>query len=284
MADITAAHYFAGVIGVSVLRRWYVDGDHNDARVAELRDMLDRLDDFPFSLRLNPVERDVSAGYAEWSASYDGPNPLIETEEQVVMPLLESLAGPGVRALDAACGTGRHAATLDRHGCETTGVDSSVEMLEVARAKVPNARFEVGDLESLPFADAEFDLITISLALCHLADPSRAVAELSRVLRPGGTLVIADPHPSGELLGGQAFYGGIVPGKPMTWVRNHYHGASTWLRAFRDSGLDVSNCDEVPFAEAQITSAPASFVFPEATALAMADLPSLWLWQLRKPG
>src|SRR5687767_7822584 len=103
MADIRADHYFVGVIGLSVLRRWYVDGEHNEARMAELRDVLDRRDDFPFALRLNPIEKTLSEGYAEWSSSYDAPNPLIEVEEPIVLPILERLAGPGVRALDAAC-------------------------------------------------------------------------------------------------------------------------------------------------------------------------------------
>jgi len=283
MADILAAHYFAGVIGLSVLRRWYVDGDRNEVRLAELRDLLDRCDEFPHSLKLNPIERDLSNGYAEWSSTYDGPNPLIETENPVVFPLLERLAGAGVTALDAACGTGRHAATLASLGCDTTGVDASAEMLAVAREKVPGARFEHGDVESLPFVDAVFDVAIISLALCHLADPSRAVAELGRVLRPGGALVITDPHPVGELLGGQAFYGGISPGKPMTWVRNHYHSAATWLRAVRAAGLEVTGCEEVPFGESQIAAAPASLVYAEATRDAMIGLPSLWVWHLTKP-
>jgi ubiquinone/menaquinone biosynthesis C-methylase UbiE len=156
-------------------------------------------------------------------------------------------------------------------------------MLAVARAKVRSAEFHVADVESLPFADAEFGLAVISLALCHLADPTTAVVELGRVLRPGGSLVITDPHPAGELLGGQAFYGGIAPGRPMTWVRNHYHGASTWLRAFRHAGLTVTECHEVPFTDEQIAASPASLVYPEAAVGAMAGLPSVWVWHVTKP-
>ena len=165
----------------------------------------------------------MPAGYAEWAEMYDGPNPLIETEELVVRPILERVAEPGVQALDAACGTGRHAAYLHDRGCTVTGVDQSLEMLAVARNKLPEVHFEQGDIEQLAFADGSFDLVVIALALCHLADPTAAVAELARVLRPGGTLVIADPHPAAGVVGGQAFYGSIVPGRPMTWVRNHYH-------------------------------------------------------------
>ena len=59
--------------------------------------------------------------------------------------------------------------------------------------------------------------------------------------------MITDPHPTAGIVGGQAFYGGIVPGRPMTWMRNHYHAASTWLRAFRTAGLLVEDCIEPPW-------------------------------------
>jgi len=282
MGSITADQYFAGVIGLSLLRNWYVDADANEARMAELSTVLARRDEFPVKFRLDAQERALPAGYAEWAEMYDGPNPLIETEELVVRPILERVAEPGVQALDAACGTGRHAAYLHDRGCTVTGVDQSLEMLAVARNKLPEVHFEQGDIEQLAFADGSFDLAVIALALCHLADPTAAVAELARVLRPGGTLVIADPHPAAGVVGGQAFYGSIVPGRPMTWVRNHYHQASTWLRAFRAAGLQVDDCIEPPMGAAQIASSPASRVFPDATRIAVEDLPGLWVWELRR--
>ena len=282
MGSITADQYFAGVIGLSLLRNWYVDADANEARMTELSAVFAGRAEFPYSLRLDPQERALLAGYAEWAEVYDGPNPLIEAEELVVRPLLDRLAQPDLRALDAACGTGRHAAYLRDLGCTVTGVDQSREMLTVARSKVSDVRFDQGDIEQLPFADASFDLVVISLALTHLADPTPAIQELARVLRPGGSLVIADPHAAAGLVGGQAFYGGIVPGRPMAWVRNHYHSASTWLRAFRTAGLLVEDCIEPPMGRAQIESSPASLVFPDATRTAVEGLPGLWVWELRR--
>lgn len=284
MADITAGHYFAGTIGLALIRHWYHDGDHNDARMEELRQLFDRLEEFPNSLALNPAERDLLEGYAEWSGTYDGPNPLIEGEEPLVRPILDELMTTGCRALDAACGTGRHAAYLAGRGCVVTGVDQSAEMLGAARVNVPTGTFDVGDVEALRYDDGSFDLATISLALCHLADPTTAISELGRVLAPGGSLVITDPHPMGSgIAGGQAFYGGIVPGQPMTWVRNHYHLASTWLRAFTAAGLTVTECIEAPFSEPQLAATPAMAFYPDAARSAMEGLPNLWVWVVGKP-
>ncbi len=281
MGTVTADHYLAGVVGFGLLRNWYLDAETNAQRIAELAEVLARVDEFPYSLVLDPVERDLRTGYDEWSGIYDGPNPMIETEERVAHPILRDLAQPGMKALDAACGTGRQAALLYELGCSTVGLDQSESMVAVARSKLPDVRFEVGDLEHLPFDDDEFDLAVVSLALCHLADPGAAVAELARVVRPGGVLMITDPHPFGAILGGQAFYGGMSPSRPMTWVRNNPHDASTWLRSFRSARLSVEECIEEPFSDEQISSSPADLVFPAAARAAMTGLASVWVWVLR---
>jgi ubiquinone/menaquinone biosynthesis C-methylase UbiE len=281
MSGITVEQYAAGVLGVALVRHWYQDAAANEDRLRELREVLDHADEFPWNLALDPQERNLLDGYAEWSKVYDGPNPLIETEEAVARPVLRRLAAGSPRSLDAACGTGRHAAFLDSLGCDVVGIDQSAPMLEVARAKLPNVRFELGSVDDMPFADEEFEIAVVSLALCHLHDPTAALGELARVVRRGGTVVVTDPHPSSELVGGQAFYGGIVEGRPTRWVRNHYHSASTWLRAFRTAGLAVENCSEVPFGEEQIDSFPISMFYPDATRAALRGLSSLWLWELR---
>lgn len=281
MSPITVEQYAVGVLGFSLIRNWYVDGATNADRVREMRDVLDNAAAFPWNIALDPQEQDLIEGYAQWSRIYDGPNPLIPTEEAVVRPVLRRLATNSSTALDAACGTGRHAAFLDSLGCEVVGLDQSDEMLEIARTKLPDRRFELGSIEEMPFGDDEFDLAVVSLALCHLADPTAALAELSRVVRPTGTVVVTDPHPSSGLVGGQAFYGGIVEGQPMKWVRNHYHTASTWLRAFAAADLAVVDCVEQPFSDDQIASFPISTLFPDASHAALSGLASVWMWELR---
>jgi len=280
MSRITVEQHTVGVLGFSLIRNWYKDADDNEDRVREMRQVLDHADQFPWNIELDPREQDLIGGYAEWSRFYDGPNPFIKAESAVSEPVLRRLAADSVKVLDAACGTGRHAAFLDPLGCEVVGIDQSREMLDVARAKLPGVRFELGSLEHLPFDDDEFDLAVVSLALCHLDDPATALTELARVVRAGGHVVVTDPHPSGEIVGGQAFYGGIVDGQPMNWVRNRYHSASTWLRSFNVAGLTVEDCLEVPFSDDQIASFPVSIFYPDAAHAALSELPSLWLWEL----
>jgi demethylmenaquinone methyltransferase/2-methoxy-6-polyprenyl-1,4-benzoquinol methylase len=110
------------------------------------------------------------------------------------------LAGirPGELALDVCCGTGDVAFALAAAGATVTGFDFSEPMLAVARnrarAVAPGASpvFQQGDALNLPFADASFDVVTISYGLRNLADFDRGVRELARVLRPGGRLLVLD--------------------------------------------------------------------------------------------
>ncbi len=281
-ADICAGHFFAGTIGIAIARGWYEPGNDNKARMAELRSILDSLDEFPNSIDLRPTERTPFDGYGEWAATYDTANPMINAESQVVTPMLRQLVRPGCVALDAGCGTGRHAEMLTSIGCVTIGVDQSTAMLDIARSKVPNAQFLEGRFESLPLDDTSVDIAVASLGLCHLPDPEPGVVELARVLRPDGTIVISDPHPTGGLTGGQAFYGGLRPGETMPFVRNHHHLTSTWLRAFRVAELEVVECIEIPMDDDLIKANPTSVFFPDATSAAIRGLPYLFVWQLRK--
>lgn len=104
--------------------------------------------------------------------------------------------GPGQRALDVCCGTGDVALALARTGAQVTGLDFSPEMLAVARRRAralpAPVDFVQGDALALPFADATFDAVTLSYGLRNLADFAAGLAEMARVLRPGGRLVVLD--------------------------------------------------------------------------------------------
>lgn len=100
--------------------------------------------------------------------------------------------GPGERVLDAGCGTGRYTRRVAERGATITGIDLDREMLDAARLKAPGATLIQGDLTALPFPDAHFDLTLAVTVLCVVDPPQRAVAELVRVTRPGGRVVLAE--------------------------------------------------------------------------------------------
>lgn len=97
----------------------------------------------------------------------------------------------GRRVLEVGCGTGRLAAALAERGARVWGLDPSAEMLAEARANAgKRVAFKEGRAETLPFKDGWFERAVLRLAV-HLVDRPRALAELARVLRPGGRVVVA---------------------------------------------------------------------------------------------
>jgi ubiquinone/menaquinone biosynthesis C-methylase UbiE len=97
---------------------------------------------------------------------------------------------PGRRILDAGCGSGPLFAALRDRGAIVTGIDKSPGMLEVARRRLgDDADLRVAELgRPIPFADDTFDDVTASLVLHYLENWGPALAELRRVLKPGGRL------------------------------------------------------------------------------------------------
>lgn len=99
------------------------------------------------------------------------------------------------RVLEVAVGTGRDLPYYPA-GIELVGIDLSPEMLAIARARADDAgiRAELreGDAEALTFGDAEFDTVVCALALCSIPRPEVALAEMARVVRPGGSVVLVD--------------------------------------------------------------------------------------------
>jgi demethylmenaquinone methyltransferase/2-methoxy-6-polyprenyl-1,4-benzoquinol methylase len=100
--------------------------------------------------------------------------------------------GPGKRALDVATGTGDLAVELSSRGADVVGMDFSEQMLELARAKAPGIRFEPGNALELGYADAEFDAATVGFGARNFSDLGKGLAEMTRVVRPGGRVVILE--------------------------------------------------------------------------------------------
>lgn len=113
---------------------------------------------------------------------------------QWVEPVLRAAeAGPGDRLLDVACGTGvvaRAAADRVAPNGTVTGVDLNQAMLAVARRVAPHIDWRHGDAAALPFGDDAFDVVTCQAAVFFFPDPTGALAEMARVTRPGGRVVV----------------------------------------------------------------------------------------------
>jgi SAM-dependent methyltransferase len=110
---------------------------------------------------------------------------------------------PGERVLDVACGTGNAALIAAAAGARVTGLDSAARLVEVARRRAAaagtDAEFVVGDALELPFESGTFDAVVSVFGVIFAPDPDRAVAEMLRVLAPGGRVVLAAWRPEGAV-------------------------------------------------------------------------------------
>ena len=145
---------------------------------------------------------------------------------------------PGARVLDAGCGTGFTVGRLRGQGFEVVGVEPADEMRRRAQAANPGATIVEGDIEALPFPDASFDALISIEVVRYLADPSRALTECARVLRPGGVAFItAAPRWS---LNGYALVNLVtsrVPVPTFTHVKHSFMSARSARRSMVDAGF-----------------------------------------------
>ncbi len=135
----------------------------------------------------------------------------------------------GARVVDSCCGTGDLTLALEQRGASVIGVDFTPEMLHRARRKSARGGelFVHGDALQLPIADGEVDASTIAFGIRNVADRARGLAELVRVVRPGGTVCVLEfSMPPGRWLGAlYRFYftrvlpriGGLISGSPEAY-------------------------------------------------------------------
>jgi SAM-dependent methyltransferase len=123
----------------------------------------------------------------EWSRSWGSfPRP-------VHLRLLEACrVEAGMRVLDVGCGSGELLAALRERGARAAGLDPADGMVDVARRRAPDAEVRQGSWQSVPWPDATFDVVMAVNALQYADDTAAAVAEALRVVRPGGTVAIAN--------------------------------------------------------------------------------------------
>jgi ubiquinone/menaquinone biosynthesis C-methylase UbiE len=283
---VTVADYVLAVEGLALARSLFVRPEACSPRVEEIAGLLAARDTPLLSTAMRVTEYGVEEGYERWAPRYDGPNPALELEQPLIDARVRSL--PVGVALDAACGTGRHAAALAAAGWDVIGVDRTSAMLDVARTKVPDGDFRTGVLESLPVDDGSVDLVVCTLALTHIADLRPAFAEMARVLRPGGVVLTSDIHPTWTMLmGGPAGFTlderSPLEAQAFHFVLNRTHQVASYVDAIHGAGLTITGCDEPLFGGELVRDFPTYPTLPDATEQALGGLPFLLVWEARKP-
>lgn len=169
-------------------------------------------------------------------------------------------AGSFRNALDVGCGEGRFCRMLATCGIDSVGLDPTAPLIERARAAHPAGAYLIGGAEQLPFADASFDLVVSYLSLIDIPDIERAIAEMARVLRPQGSLLIANLN-SFQTAGGprgwrllnfkQRFAIDHYMQERPEWaswrgirVQNWHRPMSTYLKLLLANGLQMVYFDE----------------------------------------
>jgi 2-polyprenyl-3-methyl-5-hydroxy-6-metoxy-1,4-benzoquinol methylase len=146
-----------------------------------------------------PIDQIKSAMRATWMAGDFGV--IAKTITAGAEAFVSRLAlPPGARVLDVATGTGNLAIPLARPGCVVTGLDIAPNLLVQARERAAaeglTATFDEGDAEQLPYPDASFDAVVTMFGAMFAPRPELVAAELARVLKPGGTLAMANWNPA----------------------------------------------------------------------------------------
>ncbi|WP_377641342.1 class I SAM-dependent methyltransferase [Oryzobacter terrae] len=173
-------------------------------------------------------------------------------------PEILRLAGDvsGRRVLDAGCGSGPLTESLRDRGALVTGVDVSAAMVDLARERLgDDADLRVADLAApLPFPDASFDDVVASLVLHYLEDWSGPLAELRRVLRPGGRLLLCVNHPAAyAIVYPEADYFAVtrysedyVFDGQTVWLTFWHRPLHTMADSFSAAGFRISTISEPP--------------------------------------
>ncbi|MFJ6678591.1 demethylmenaquinone methyltransferase [Microbacterium sp. NPDC091382] len=149
----------------------------------------------------------VSGMFDEVAPAYDRTNTVLSLGNDKLWRIATTRAvAPrrGQRILDLAAGTGASSVSLARSGADVVAGDFSAGMIAEGKRRhggTPNLSFVEADATALPFADEEFDTVTISFGLRNVNDPDTALREMLRVTKPGGTLVICEfSHPPAALM------------------------------------------------------------------------------------
>jgi malonyl-CoA O-methyltransferase len=211
-------------------------------------------------------------GHRNWAASYDaGPNPLLALETRLVLERLSPLGA--TRFLDVACGTGRwmllvRQSLAQQTGSQVFGVDFCQEMLLEASRKPGLAGYlALADARRIPLTDGTADLTLCSFAMGYFPSPLQAIAEMARVSRIGGRVVVTDLHPCALTAGWTRSF--RSQGQVYE-IDHHHHAIAAWEAAAKSAGLALEWVIEAAFGEPEraiFLQAGKDSLFPELSRI-----------------
>ena len=173
-------------------------------------------------------------------------------------------------AIDVGCGEGRFCRMMEAEGIQTTGVDPTQALLDVAQQKQPAGTYVNARAESLPFKESTFDLCVSYVTLIDIPDHLAAISEMARVTRPGGYILVANLQSNAtarhrearETDGGWIYDAGTprfyavddVLDERSFWsqwcgihIKQYHRPLSSYMQAFLDVGLELVSFSEPPF-------------------------------------
>ena len=180
--------------------------------------------------------------------------------DPIMLP--RALATNAQTALDVGCGEGRFCRMLQAKGIECTGIDPTPALLAHARELDQDGAYHEASGEALPFDDASFDLVVSYLSLIDMPEITAPIAEMARVLRPGGTLLIANLNgfnTAGAESGWVRGFGGKLKHYPVDYyleerafwtewrgirIVNHHRPLSAYLRELLSHDLHLRYFEE----------------------------------------
>ncbi|MBX7131711.1 MAG: class I SAM-dependent methyltransferase [Fimbriimonadaceae bacterium] len=179
----------------------------------------------------------------------------------------------GLRVLDVGCGEGRFCRMLAKRGAEVIGLDPTPSLIALAERKGGGPTYALGMAEDLPYEDGSFDLLISYLALLDVADFRRAIAEMARVLQPGGRAIVANQNafvttsmngwhrgPNGEFLHFPVDRYLEEWGETTSWkgieIVNYHRPLSAYFDAFLTNGFILRRFQEPGPTDEAIRLAP----------------------------
>lgn len=183
--------------------------------------------------------------YNAWSHDYDNQpgNLMLSLDEQLFHSLIGKVNVENKVIVDVGCGTGRHWPTLlAAEPAKITGFDVSEGMLAILKEKFPGAETHIPDGNVLLVKNESTDIVISTLTIAHIQRIDEALAEWVRILRPGGSLLITDYHPTALAGGGKRTFNS---GGETIVIRNYVHPVQQLAQLAKQFGLNIIDLIEI---------------------------------------